>query len=64
METLFTVMGPGCISVTRTQTETTDVIVGTWADGRIGTFRGNRTGKSEYGGNRVWRKRRGNARSL
>lgn len=50
VETLFTVMGPGCRSVTRTQTETTDVIVGTWADGRIGTFRGNRTGKSEYGG--------------
>jgi predicted dehydrogenase len=50
VETLFTVMGPGCRSVTRTHTDDTDVIVGTWEDGRIGTFRGTRYGKSEYGG--------------
>ncbi len=50
VETLFTVMGPGCRSVTRTHTDNTDVIVGTWEDGRIGTFRGTRYGKSEYGG--------------
>ena len=50
VETLYTVMGPGCKSVSRTHTENTDVAVGAWEDGRIGTFRGNRTGKSEYGG--------------
>lgn len=50
VETLFTVMGPGCRSVTRTHTDNTDVIVGTWADGRVGTFRGTRYGKSDYGG--------------
>lgn len=50
VETLFTVMGTGCQSVTRTQTEGTELVVGVWEDGRIGTFRGTRTGKHEYGG--------------
>ncbi|WP_343704687.1 Gfo/Idh/MocA family oxidoreductase [Chitinophaga sp.] len=50
VETLYTVMGPGCKSVSRSHTDNTDVVVGTWEDGRIGSFRGNRTGKSEYGG--------------
>lgn len=42
VETLFTVMGPGCESVTRVESETSDVVVGRWSDGRIGTFRGLR----------------------
>lgn len=50
IETLFTVMGKGCKTITRTHTKDTDVVVGTWEDGRIGTFRGTRTGKSDYGG--------------
>ena len=50
VETLYTVMGRGCTSVTRTYTEGTDLVVGTWNDGRIGTFRGTRTGQHEYGG--------------
>jgi hypothetical protein len=50
VETLFTVMGTGCKSVVRVHTEDTDVVVGTWEDGRIGTFRGTRTGKHGYGG--------------
>ncbi len=50
VELLFTVMGTGCQHVTRTHTEDTDVVVGTWDDGRIGTFRGIRSGKSGYGG--------------
>ena len=50
VETLFTVMGRGCQQVVRVHTDNTDVVVGTWADGRIGTFRGTRTGKAEYGG--------------
>ena len=43
-------MGPGCVSVSRTHTEGTDVVVGTWADGRVGVVRGVRSGKySTYG---------------
>ena len=49
VETLFTVMGPGCVSVTRVHSEGTDVVVGLWNDGRIGTFRGIREGKSAAG---------------
>lgn len=50
-ETLFTVMGPGCESVTRVSTPDFDVAVGKWKDGRIGTFRGIRgKGGSGYGG--------------
>ena len=50
VETLFTVMGTGCVSVNRMSAEGTDVVVGLWSDGRIGTFRGIREGKSNYGG--------------
>ena len=50
VETLFTIMGPGCKSVTRVATEGTDLVVGVWEDGRIGTFRGIRDGRRGYGG--------------
>lgn len=50
VEILFTVMGPGCETVSRTKTQDFDVVTGTWKDGRIGTFRGMRAGKHEYGG--------------
>jgi predicted dehydrogenase len=50
VEILFTAMGPGCVSVTRFSTPDADVVVGTWKDGRIGTFRGMRSGKHDYGG--------------
>jgi predicted dehydrogenase len=49
IEALFTVMGPGCQSVTRVSTPDTDVVVGTWKDGRVGTFRGNRKAPRVYG---------------
>ena len=49
VEALFTIMGPGCDSVSRTKTDDTDVVVGRWRDGRIGTFRGHRTGPHSYG---------------
>ncbi len=39
VEPLFTVMGTGCESVTRIHTAGTDMAVGVWKDGRIGTFR-------------------------
>lgn len=50
VEILFTLMGTGCKQVTRFSTNDTDLVVGTWSDGRIGTFRGTRTGKHDYGG--------------
>ncbi len=50
VEVLFTVMGVGCETVTRFQTEGADVVVGKWKDGRLGTFRGTRNGKHDYGG--------------
>ncbi|MCB9940675.1 MAG: Gfo/Idh/MocA family oxidoreductase [Planctomycetaceae bacterium] len=49
VEPLFTIMGSGCVSVTRVQTEGTDMAVGVWQDGRIGTFRGIRNGQRGYG---------------
>ena len=49
VETLYTLMGPGCEVVTRTHTNGTDVVTGRWKDGRIGTFRGIRDGKQGYG---------------
>lgn len=49
VEILFTLMGSGCQSVSRTKTEGTDFAVGLWKDGRIGTFRGLRAGPHEYG---------------
>ena len=50
VEQLFTVMGVGCQSVTRSSTDGADVVVGIWGDGRIGTFRGMRSGPHHYGG--------------
>lgn len=50
VEILFTVMGPDCESVSRVSTRDTDLVIGKWKDGRIGTFRGTRSGKHEYGG--------------
>jgi hypothetical protein len=49
VEILFTIMGPGCTSVTRVQTNGTELVVGTWGDGRVGTFRGIRDGARGYG---------------
>ncbi len=50
VEILYTVMGTGCVSVVRFQTEDTEFCVGAWAGGRIGTFRGLRTSEHSYGG--------------
>jgi predicted dehydrogenase len=49
VETLFTIMGKGCQSVSRAQTDGTELVVGVWDDGRIGTFRGLRAGAHGYG---------------
>jgi predicted dehydrogenase len=50
VEILFAVMGPGCKEVRRIHTPDTDIVVGIWKDGRVGTFRGTRTGTHDYGG--------------
>jgi hypothetical protein len=49
VEALFTIMGPGCEAVTRTETDKAEFVTGKWKDGRIGTFRGIRKGKSGHG---------------
>jgi hypothetical protein len=50
VESLYTLMGTGCRSVSRTYTENTDSVVGVWNDNRIGTFRGTRSGVYGIGG--------------
>jgi predicted dehydrogenase len=51
VELLFTVMGTGCQSVQRVSTPGTDLVVGQWDGGRVGTFRGLRPpGTQGYGG--------------
>lgn len=50
IELLFTVMGKGCKEVRRVHEQNTDMVTGTWQDGRIGTYRGVRGGKVGYGG--------------
>jgi predicted dehydrogenase len=49
VESLFTLMGTGCEKVTRIQTKDTELVSGVWKDGRVGTFRGLRGGKADYG---------------
>lgn len=50
VETLYTVMGTGCKSVSGIFTDDTDFVTGIWKDDRIGTFRGIRKGRTDYGG--------------
>jgi predicted dehydrogenase len=49
VEILYTIMGPGCLSVERRQDDTTIWVTGKWKDGRVGIFRGAYNGKSDYG---------------
>ena len=49
VEMLYTLMGPGVETVTRVHTADTDVVVGRWKDGRVGTMRGHRAGPQTYG---------------
>jgi len=50
VEMLFAAMGVGCKSISRTHTADTDILVGIWEDGRVGTVRGTRSGQPEFGG--------------
>jgi hypothetical protein len=49
-EMLYAAMGAGCREVLATREESHDVVVGRWADGRLGTIRGNRAGNNAFGG--------------
>lgn len=49
IEPLYLLMGTGCEKVTRIQTKDTDLVTGLWKDGRVGTYRGIRKNKAEFG---------------
>jgi virulence factor len=49
VEPLFALMGTGCRSVRSVSDEGTEVAVGRWADGRLGTVRGMRRGAFAFG---------------
>src|SRR6185295_337251 len=49
IEPLYALMGTGCETVTRIQTKDTDLVSGVWKDGRVGTYRGIRRNKAEFG---------------
>ena len=49
VEMLYTAMGTGCQSVSRVFAPGSDVVVGQWEGGRLGTYRGIRDGKADYG---------------
>ncbi|MDB5306747.1 MAG: Dehydrogenase [Gemmataceae bacterium] len=48
IETLYTIMGPGCVSVSCTSTPVAESVTGTWEDGRVGTYRGIKKGALKY----------------
>lgn len=49
VEALYAILGPGCETVTSAHTTDTDMVTGVWKDGRVGTFRGLRKNKTDYG---------------
>ena len=49
IEPLYALMGTGCETVTRIQTKDTDIVSGVWKDGRVGTYRGIRRNKADFG---------------
>jgi hypothetical protein len=49
IEPLYVLMGTGCQTVTRIRTADTDLVSGVWEDGRVGTYRGIRRNKADFG---------------
>ncbi len=49
VEILYTIMGRGCRAVQCMSTADGDLAIGAWKDGRLGSMRGIRKGKAEYG---------------
>ncbi|MEX0882315.1 MAG: Gfo/Idh/MocA family oxidoreductase [Cyclobacteriaceae bacterium] len=51
VELLYTVMGPGCVEVQQVKhSDSEDLVIGYWKDGRVGVFRGIRKGRRDFGG--------------
>jgi predicted dehydrogenase len=50
VEILYTVMKTGCQRIKRILTDNTDLVIGEWSGGRLGTFRGDLQGRQAYGG--------------
>ncbi len=48
IETLYTIMGPGVVSVTCVSTPKVESITAVWKDGRVGTYRGIKEGAVKY----------------
>jgi hypothetical protein len=48
IETMYAIMGPGVVSVSSTGTATAESITAVWEDGRVGTYRGIKTGAVKY----------------
>lgn len=48
-EMLYAAMGTGCKEVSAYTNEDHEFVQGVWADGRIGTIRGNRKGNNKFG---------------
>jgi len=48
VETLYAIMGTGCVSVSCTSTPIAESITGVWEDGRVGTYRGIKKGAIKY----------------
>jgi len=49
VETLYALMGPGCVELSCMSEEGGEVSVGRWADGRVASMRGTRAGAHAYG---------------
>lgn len=48
-EMLYRILGRGCVQVTASTSDSHELVVGVWEDGRIGTIRGNRQGNKTFG---------------
>jgi virulence factor len=49
VETLYALMGPGCVELSCISEDSGEVTVGRWADGRTASMRGTRAGAHAYG---------------
>jgi predicted dehydrogenase len=48
VEALYTLLGTGCVSVSRSKTPDSDSVTGIWQDGRMGIFHGLRNGATPH----------------
>ena len=54
IETLYTIMGPGCVKVSCASSSTAEVYTCVWKDGRVGTYRGIKQGAVKYSATVFW----------